>query len=119
MSKVTRTPFAGTPEVPLRPDSQPQSFDPWKFGKVAISPSLRKELIGTELPVIPPDRLYASAGSELRPAPPAASEAERRGSFLAAAAVLLLFGFVMLGWSLLGRPSAADAEAPARGEPTP
>jgi hypothetical protein len=41
------------------------------------------------------------------------SEAERRGAHLAAAAVLALFGVVMLGWVVLGHASAhAGAEAP-------
>jgi hypothetical protein len=114
MSKVNRTPTAGPPDIPSRPDSQPRSFDPWKFGKIAISPSLRKELIGTELPVIPPERLYSSAGVEVEPRPPDATRAERRGSFLAAAAILLLFGFALLGWSALS--PTRDAEAPASGE---
>jgi hypothetical protein len=119
MSKTTRTPMAGTPDVQPRPDSQPRSFDPWKFGKVAIPPSLRKELIGTELPVIPPERLYASADPSLPPSLAGAPEAERRGSLLAAVAVLVLFGVVMLGWSVLVRPSTGEGAGTANEELTP
>jgi hypothetical protein len=60
-----------TSPAPLPPSSSPvgepahklarrvASFDPWHFGRVAIPPGLRREIIETKLPAIPPERLYA------------------------------------------------------------
>jgi hypothetical protein len=43
----------------------------------------------------------------------AAAEAERRGALLAAAAVVALFGVVLLGWVVLGHAATqAGAERP-------
>lgn len=118
MSKPERTPIAGTPGVVRRIDAAPRSFDPWKFGTVPIPKGLRKELLGTELPVIPQERLYVSRG-------PAAldvssvRDVERRGSLLAAGAVVLLFGTVLLGWAVLGDASASARDAAPRSEGSP
>jgi hypothetical protein len=40
------------------------------------------------------------------------SDAERRGAFLAAAAVLAFFGVVMLGWAVLSHASSRATDAP-------
>jgi hypothetical protein len=47
------------------PDSR-QSFDPYEFGAHTVSPSLRMELIKTQLPETPAERLYHSPASEAR-----------------------------------------------------
>jgi hypothetical protein len=60
------------------PDSR-QSFDPYEFGAHTVSPSLRMELIKTQLPETPAERLYHSPASEARKtsSPVAASGAAR------------------------------------------
>lgn len=41
-----------------------RTFNPWRFDTVAIPPDLRREIIATELPVIPSERLYAHRASD-------------------------------------------------------
>lgn len=49
-----------------------RGFNPWRYGSFAIPPELRREIIATELPVIPDERLYgkASHGGSKAPAVP-------------------------------------------------
>lgn len=44
------------------------------------------------------------------------SDAERRGAFLAAGAVVILFGVVLLAWALLFHATAAETRAPSNVE---
>jgi hypothetical protein len=107
MAKDSPTPGTDTPGGVSLPSSQPRSFDPWRFGKVAIPRGLREELIGTELPIIPSERLYMSPAASVH----GNSRLERRASLLAAVVVVLFFGVTALGAALLYRSFAVDDTA--------
>lgn len=49
-----------------------RSFNPWRFGSIPIPPELRREIIATELPMIPDERLYGKEpdGGSRAPAVP-------------------------------------------------
>ena len=69
--------------------------------------------------MIPEERLYSSASTDPDELPRDPSDAERRGSLLAAGAVVVLFGVVMVGLAVLGSASTETGEAPVNAERAP
>ncbi len=69
-----------------------RSFNPWRFDTIAIPPDLRREIIATELPVIPSERLYGHRASD------GTSQGARPRLRVATVVALVVACFALAGW---------------------